>query len=380
MKIKIYLGGLLVLIMAFFCSCKGGGSASEETDPIKFIEALSQQASENESTWSEKEWGEAAEQLQNALAELPSPLEQDEEIQLTQAITTLEVISGMHKRKAALMIDALEDYKNKGKAKNKTKNNDKYADNEETGGDDEFYGESSGSPVPNNCELEGLIENKYKVTMHLVRSGGDLITGNYYYNKYGPKNKLQVNGTVDGSHVVLSEYNSDMQETGHFDGVFSDGSYTGTFNTPNGRPMPFSLQSNTTGGGFAGPPVNATGGGSHGSPTDNDYAADKSSVEDAIADYLNSSNDLDIDVDEWLDSYDKLLDEAIKWYDGYKRMEPVAVQKYTEILNKSVYYTKTGGRVGVFLYRSGTASQLNKFTKISQKAAKLFDAEIKKMK
>lgn len=254
MKTLSYLAGLLLLCFVFACSSKGEKESSEddagESDPIEVINELSQDAISNHSTWEEEDWEDCAKQLSDALSELPEPLEMEEEMKLEASFSVFEELCSLHKRRAASVIEVLNRYQGMAKAKDVDEDDNSDEDEED---DDDSYGDSddgvkssSGVAVPGNCRLEGLIDSKYKVTMHLVRGNGNLISGNYYYNKNGSKNKLQLNGTVEGSRVVLNEYNADMQETGHFDGVFSGGVYTGSFNTPGGRLMPFRLQANTS--------------------------------------------------------------------------------------------------------------------------------------
>lgn len=71
---------------------------------------------------------------------------------------------------------------------------------------------------------------KDAVTMKLNIKNGK-ITGTYYYNKKGPKNVLQLEGTVDHTgNISINETNSKGKQTGLF---FLDSQMKGTFMTPN---------------------------------------------------------------------------------------------------------------------------------------------------
>jgi len=75
----------------------------------------------------------------------------------------------------------------------------------------------------------GTIGKSLGVTAYLEHHYEGVYTGWYYYNKYGPNNKLTLNGYTRNGRVIIEEYTNDHQNTGCFEGVFNDyGVFVGT--------------------------------------------------------------------------------------------------------------------------------------------------------
>lgn len=372
MRICKFLLMLAVLGFNFSCSSK-----NDNHDPIKVICELADEVRKSEDSWEQEQWDAAAQQLDKALSELPSPLERREEMDLSSALSTLSMCSGDHARKAAKMITILENYE-------KSKNESSFSKEDEESSedvvvDDDFKPYSS-TDLPREVNLVGTIDNKYQVTMHLVRQGEDGVNGNYYYNKKGAANKLQLNGSYVDGDIELTEYNSDMQQSGHFEGKYTDGRFSGTFNTPGGQPMPFSLSMVSSGG-------SRSYSSSYTEDSDDDdydngrrsrSAVNSSSIDEEIPEYLNSNEEININIDEWLDGYEKILDRALKYADGYLKGDPAAIEQYNKILHESLYYSKTGGQVGRYFVRSGNPVQRNKYNRILEKANQLAEISMKR--
>lgn len=96
--------------------------------------------------------------------------------------------------------------------------------------------------------MRGYIQDgsrKYNITMSLTFDG-DYITGSYYYNKYGPKHRLQLSGsfTEDGKLLILEGFMGDDDngyQTGQFLGDLTDNTYSGEFMDVYVRRMSFYL-------------------------------------------------------------------------------------------------------------------------------------------
>lgn len=362
---------MVVLGFTFSCSSK-----KENQDPIAVINELADVVSQNEDSWEQEQWDAAAQQLDKALSELPSPLERDEEMDLSVSLSTLRMCSSDHARMAAKMIAILENYENSQK-------NDSSSSEDKKGSSDDMDKEKesglySFSELPREANLEGTIDNKYQVTMHLVRQGEDGVNGNYYYNKKGAANKLQLNGSYVDGDIELTEYNSDMQQSGHFEGKFADGRFSGTFNTPDGRPMPFSLTVVGSGGSRSYSSTYTDDVDDYDNGRSTGSTVDRSSVEEEISDYLKSGEDININIDEWLDGYEKLLDRALRYTDGYLKGDPTATEQYNKIMQESLYYIKTGDQVGRYFVRSGNPIQRHKYQRILGKASKIADMSFKR--
>lgn len=75
----------------------------------------------------------------------------------------------------------------------------------------------------------GTIGKSLGVTVYLEHHYEGVYTGWYYYNKYGPNNKLTLNGYTRNGRIIIEEYTAQHQNTGCFEGVFNDyGVFVGT--------------------------------------------------------------------------------------------------------------------------------------------------------
>ena len=82
--------------------------------------------------------------------------------------------------------------------------------------------------------LSGKI-GPYAIQMTLkVDADGD-VTGAYYYKKKGPGALLYVKGTKDGDEISLTEFAKGGEQTGSFQGNYSNGSFRGDFTAKSGE-------------------------------------------------------------------------------------------------------------------------------------------------
>ena len=77
--------------------------------------------------------------------------------------------------------------------------------------------------------LSGNIGSSLRITMILDIHGDGSCMGWYYYDKYGPGNKLHLSGSNQNGMIVLYECNSDGVTTGKFEGYISSDTFSGNF-------------------------------------------------------------------------------------------------------------------------------------------------------
>lgn len=97
-------------------------------------------------------------------------------------------------------------------------------------------------------ELAGKIGNSYEIHMSFDVSGTNC-TGSYYYDKYGPSNRMKLSGVFGSgsSTLILNEFNNQGKCTGTFNGTLSANSYSGTYTLEkDGTKMPFKLTTSGT--------------------------------------------------------------------------------------------------------------------------------------
>ena len=69
----------------------------------------------------------------------------------------------------------------------------------------------------------GTIGNNMGITLYLERHSTGEYFGWYYYNKYGPKNKLALIGREDADGTIkLLEFNDNGQLSAGFEGIFNN--------------------------------------------------------------------------------------------------------------------------------------------------------------
>lgn len=89
--------------------------------------------------------------------------------------------------------------------------------------------------------LKGKINRKYGIMMQIKIEDG-VVSGNYYYTKYGSNNTLRLTGSLSNEKMQLTEYNEKGENTGFFDGILESNSYYhGTFTNYKGTKMSFEL-------------------------------------------------------------------------------------------------------------------------------------------
>lgn len=90
--------------------------------------------------------------------------------------------------------------------------------------------------------LAGKLGGKYPI--HLTIDQG-MKHGSYYYDKYGPKNKLTINVKAFNDRtgeLILEEINDNGEMTGTFTGILSPEGYNGTMSSFEGKKYNFSLK------------------------------------------------------------------------------------------------------------------------------------------
>ena len=98
--------------------------------------------------------------------------------------------------------------------------------------------------------MEGAV-GKYKIVMSLkLNTSTGKVSGWYYYKSKGPKNKIQLSGTIKGEPIdmaqVLLTEKVNGQVTGNFDGEFwisavGNMGYSGTWISPKGNTLEFEV-------------------------------------------------------------------------------------------------------------------------------------------
>lgn len=89
--------------------------------------------------------------------------------------------------------------------------------------------DAENSYVEYSAFYSGKVGKSLGITMYLEHHSEGVYHGWYYYNKYGPSNKLTINGYRRNGRIYLEEYSPDNQNTGCFEGIFNDyGVFVGT--------------------------------------------------------------------------------------------------------------------------------------------------------
>lgn len=91
-------------------------------------------------------------------------------------------------------------------------------------------------------KLDGLIDDKYSITMNLTMSDKQ-IYGKYYYDKKGDSNNFLFlyGGVSESGDVIILEYNKQGDQTSKFKGRIVNNSFNGIFTNYKNNDMPFKL-------------------------------------------------------------------------------------------------------------------------------------------
>lgn len=326
MKKKLLSIVAIIAIAFVSISC----SSKSVKDPITVIDELSSKISSSSEGWDEKEWDKAAETLKSALAELPSPLETQEEITLQAAITSIEINAGMHERKAANLLNVLKAYAEKG-------------------------GKMSDVSTDGGFDLNGYVD-KYPITMH-IDVDGSLVEGSYYYNKRGPGAKLNLSGKFDEGDMNLNETDEKGTPTGHFQGEFDGSEFKGMFITNKGKRMPFV--------------VSESGVGLDELPSDDEGEVpdDYESYPDYGDDDIIADEEGDPSVDRFLDDYEKFMNDYVTCLKKMENDDPTAIANYAKMLAR---YEKMSAQADR-LKGNMSMKQMQRLNKISMKMTEVMN-------
>lgn len=322
-KISLFLCTMFFVTFVL-CAC----SSKKSDDPIATIQNLSEEISSNGDEWSEKEWNEAADKLKEAIDELPTPLETDEELKLSSAIFDIEYRAESHERKAAKMLQVLKDFKAKqGKE------------------------ETSEPSLDGSHDLTGTVD-KYPITMHLDING-ESVSGTYYYDKKGPDAKLNLSGKNSDGELDVNETTADGTPTGHFKGKMENGVFKGKFILPSGKKMSFIVS---------------------------EAGADVSSLsiddvdEDMELDGMESSESEtagDESIDELLNEYEEYWQHYMSFIKKMDKDDPTALAEYAQIYKKLMDMEERLGNVKGELSTSQLQRMNNIHIKLMQEAQKM---------
>jgi hypothetical protein len=167
--------------------------------------------------------------------------------------------------------------------------------------------------------LSGYVGNN-AITMDINISGSE-VNGSYYYNKY--RSNLNLFGKFEDGNLDIHETNNDGMPTGHFEGQFDNGQYSGTFTNFQGTHFQFSLSE----GGATSIPHNTTVVNST-----NDYSSSYD-YDDDDTDYSSSGSSEDWDA--VLSSYENYVDQYIAFMKRATNGDATALSEYPAIMSKA---------------------------------------------
>ena len=206
--------------------------------------------------------------------------------------------------------------KDKAKDATKFKVSSKWGD----GDDDSSDNSASESSDERTVDLRGMVD-KYPVTMHLEIKGSQ-VKGTYYYDRKGPDAKLNLLGSNENDIMEINETDANGTPTGHFTGRFSNGIYTGSFVTNQGKKMPFKL--------------------SEGGVDDSDFDTD-SDYDDSDSDTeTSSSSSGSEDWDALLTSYERYVDKYISYVKKAAKGDMTALAEYPSLMEKAQEFSEMG--------------------------------------
>lgn len=213
------------------------------------------------------------------------------------------------------------------------------------GGDDDSDSSASESSDERTVDLRGMVD-KYPVTMHLEIKGSQ-VKGTYYYDSKGPNAKLNLLGSNEDDIMEINETDANGTPTGHFTGRFSNGIYSGSFVTNQGKKMPFKL--------------------SEGDVDDSDFDVDSDYDDsDTDSDTETSSSSGSEDWDELLASYEKYVDKYISYIKKAAKGDMTALAEYPSLMEKAQEFSDKLQRAQGEM----SASQWARYNKITTKMMK----------
>lgn len=210
-------------------------------------------------------------------------------------------------------------------------------------GDDDSSDENSDVSDDRTVDLRGKVD-KYPVTMHLEINGSQ-VKGSYYYDKKGPSAKLNLSGSNENGIMDINETDANGTPTGHFSGRFSNGIYSGSFVTNQGKKMPFKL--------------------AEGDVDDSDFDTD-SDYSDSDSDEDTSSSSGSEDWDALLNSYENYVDKYISYIKKAAKGDMTALAEYPSLMEKAQEYSEKLEKAKGDM----SASQWARYNKITMKMMK----------
>jgi len=105
--------------------------------------------------------------------------------------------------------------------------------------------QKSSQEVMNYIRYEGKIDNSINITANIIRIGNQL-SGNYQYHFVENNASMYFGRTIDLTGSVYKGDSAKLKEFGRneyaFNGIMASGTYSGTWNAPDNKKMPFSMK------------------------------------------------------------------------------------------------------------------------------------------
>lgn len=109
MKARLFF--LILMAAVMMSSCKKGAQGESTANPVDMIENISTDVSTSGADWTQENWDEVADHLEEAIARLPKPLANEEQVIVGSAIARMKVCAERHKTKAAHFLVVVSKYK-----------------------------------------------------------------------------------------------------------------------------------------------------------------------------------------------------------------------------------------------------------------------------
>ena len=208
MKTKLFLLTLLTLLL--ITSCQKGAQGEGSANPVSVIENISNDVSTSGADWTQENWDEAADQLDKAIANLPSPLADDEQVIVSSAIARMKVYAERHKNLAAHFLVAVSKFKptEADNAEEKTSSEATEGKGGPSSEVDMPQGEAASAPIEYDGSPEGpasIYDNAPAglLTGHVIQEGGWTNVRSGPGTSYGIVTKIQ-----DGDPIYYTDYNA----------------------------------------------------------------------------------------------------------------------------------------------------------------------------